>query len=172
MMQEELDSIDNEKPKRPNFLVALIVLSAISMVMNLYSSVIGVSSGVPTQAEREAYEATQYENINELKDQGFDGMAEVLEEVLVMTLYQNEHVYTSFYWLTLLYTLLGMVAIVLMFQLKKIGFHLYVLYSLAPILVTYLLIPVALIPSFIIIGSLIVSLLFCILYGLNLKHMK
>ena len=169
---QELDEVIDEKPKRPNFLVALVVLSAVSMLMNLYASIEGLSSGAPSEAERETYEATQYENINELKDQGLDGMAEVLEEVLIMTLYQNKEVYNSFYWFTLLYTLLGVAAIVLMFQLRKIGFHLYVVFSLAPILVTYILIPVALIPSFIIIGTLLISLLFCVLYGLNLKHMK
>ena len=169
---QELDEVIDEKPKRPNFLVALVVLSAVSMLMNLYASIEGLSTGAPSEVERETYEATQYENINELKDQGLDGMAEVLEEVLIMTLYQNKEVYNSFYWFTLLYTLLGVAAIVLMFQLRKIGFHLYVVYSLAPILVTYILIPVALIPSFIIIGTLLISLLFCVLYGLNLKHMK
>lgn len=169
---QELDDVNNETPKRPNFLVTLIVLSAVSMVMTLYTSISGLSSGEPSEAEREAYTASQYENINELKDQGLDGMAEVFEEILVMTLYQNEHVYSSFYWLTLLYTLLGMAAIVLMFQLRKLGFHLYVGYSLAPIIVTYILIPVTIIPSFIIIGTLLISLLFCVLYGLNLKHMK
>lgn len=169
---EELDNTSIEKPKRPNFLVALIILSAVSMVMSLSTSISGLSSGAPSEDEREAYIADQYVSINELKDQGFDGMAEVLEEVLLMTVYQNEHVYTSYYWLTLLYTLLGMAAIVLMFQLRKLGFHLYVIYSLAPIIVTYILIPVSMIPSFIIIVSLLVSLLFCVLYGLNLKYMK
>lgn len=169
---QELDDVIDEKPKRPNFLIFLIVLSAISMVMSLSTSVSGLSSGAPTEEEREAYVATQYESINELKDQGFDGMAEILEEVLHMTIYQNEEVYSSFYILTLLYTLLGMAAIVLMFQLRKLGFHLYVLYSLSPIIVTYVLIPVAMIPTFVIMGSLVISLLFCVLYGLNLKHMK
>lgn len=169
---EELDITTTEKPKRPNFLVVLLVLSAISMVLSLSSVFSGLNAGPPTVDEREAYIADQYANINELRSQGLDGVADMFEELLEMTVYQNEHVYKSFYWLTLIFTIIGIVAVVFMFQLKKVGFHLYIIYSLGPIIISYLIIPLAMIPNFVIMGSLLLSLLFCVLYGLNLKYMK
>jgi hypothetical protein len=175
MTEEELDRVDfEETPKRPNFLVFLIVLTGISVFMLIYSSLEGLIKGPFTEEYLEHYMAEQYEALDELKNVfGSSGrVVEIAEQAIAMAVYQNNEVFYLFNIFTLIQALLGMAAIVLMFRLKKIGFHLYVGYCLFPILMTYLLFPAPMISAYLIMGTLLISTLFCVLYGLNLKHMK
>lgn len=175
MTEKELDEVNfDDTPRRPNFLVFLIVLTGISVFLLIYSSLEGLIKGPFTEEYLEQYMAEQYEGIEELKNVfGSSGrMVEIAEKAITMGIYQNNEVFYLFTISTLIQALLGMAAIVLMFRLKRIGFHLYVGYCLFPILMTYALFPIAIISSYLIMGTLLISTLFCVLYGLNLKHMK
>jgi hypothetical protein len=120
----------------------------------------------------EMYMAEQMESIQILREQGADDVAEMILTAVDMTIYQNSEVFYPFHLATLLSLLIGVVGIVLMYQLRKIGFHLYVVYSILPILWLYIFLPGDKIPNFLVFGSLFISLLFVILYAINLKHMK
>lgn len=173
---ENLDQETNvsEAPKRPNFLVFLLVLTSISLVMMLYSTLQGLLQGPKSQEYIEQLMAEQSEQIAEAKNVlGEDGMLiEALESSIDFAIYQNNEVFYSFHIWTFLQVLIGIAAVVFMFKLRKIGFHLYVAYCILPILISYLLFPAAYLSNFMIFGSILISGLFCLLYGLNLKHMK
>jgi len=167
------DIINTEsKLKRPNFLVVLLVLSGITIITSLYSTTTLLISGPMDDDSVEMYTAEQMENIQVLRDQGADDVAEMILSAMDMTIYQNTEVFYPFYLATLLSLIIGAVGIIFMYQLKKIGFHLYVVYSILPILWLYLFLPGDKIPNFLVFGSLFISLLFIILYAINLKHMK
>jgi hypothetical protein len=175
MTEEELDQVDfEEKPNRPNYLVFLLVLTSISVFMLFYSSLQGLIKGPFTEAYLEQYMEEQYEALNELESVfGSSGsIVEIAEQTIAMGVYQNNEVFYLFNFFTFIQALLGMAAIVFMFRLRKIGFHIYVGYCLFPILMTYLLFPVSMISNYLIMGTLLISTLFCLLYGMNLKHMK
>jgi hypothetical protein len=174
---KEFDNDIQEPVKRPNFLVFLLVLSGISVGMSLIGSIQSLMVGPDNQEAFELKMAQMSESMSELKKANLDAntldwINEFSRQAMSMAEITNFEV---FYWnvfFQLIISLVGGFGIFLMFRLKKLGFHLYVVYSLLPILAMYVLFPFEIIPNVIVIGSLLFSGLFCLLYGLNLKHMK
>lgn len=167
-----MEQIVDEKPKRPTFLVVLVILSAISMILSFISTVGALISGPMDSDTMEMYNADVYESLSVLRDSGAHSMADIVENFIHLAAYENNEIFYTNHLITLFIIIIGIVGITLMFQLRKLGFHLYIIYSILPILSMYILLPMELIPSFLVIGSLLISLLFIVLYGLNLKHMK
>jgi hypothetical protein len=168
--------IDNTQPyqptRKPTFLVVLVVLSFISIGLTLIQQFFALLSGPMSEEQMEVYQAEVYEAIAQLRDAGMDGMVTMMEKVLAMSVYANDEVYFLNNAMTLVAAIIGGVGVYMMFQLKKIGFHLYIIYSLSPVLILYTVFPIASIPTIVVVMSLFLGALFSILYGLNLKHMK
>ncbi|PHR44744.1 MAG: hypothetical protein COA32_14095 [Fluviicola sp.] len=168
----ENQELENEKPKRPTFLVVLAVLSYISIGIGTLGVLFSLISGPISQEQLEQQEAQLYESINVLNDAGMDDFVTIIETSSNQAKYINNEVFYSFNIINLLSLIIGFMGVFLMMKLKKVGFHLYVAYSLLPIIIIYALIPMNLIIGVSIIASVILSAIFCILYGLNLKHME
>jgi hypothetical protein len=168
--------IDNTQPyqptRKPTFLVVLVVLSFISIGLTLIQQFFALMTGPMSEERMEVYQAEVYESIAQLRDAEMDGMVTMMEKVLAMSIYANDEVYYLNNVLTLLAAILGAIGVLMMLQLKKIGFHLYIIYSLSPVLILYALFPIAAIPTIVVVMSLFLGALFSVLYGLNLKHMK
>lgn len=162
----------DEKPKRPNFLVVLAVLSYISIAIGTLATVFSLVSGPSSQEQLEQEEAQLYDSMQTMQDAGMDEVVGMFEISAQQAWYINNEVFFSFNILTLLSLIIGFMGVYLMMKLKKVGFHLYVAYSLLPIVIIYSLIPMELILGATIITSVVLSAIFCILYGLNLKHME
>jgi hypothetical protein len=107
-----------------------------------------------------------------MKEARMDDMVEIFETSAQQAVYINNEVFYSFNILNLLSLIIGFMGVYIMMKLKKVGFHLYVAYSLLPIIISYAIIPMNLIIGASIIFSVILSAIFCVLYGLNLKHME
>jgi hypothetical protein len=163
---------ENEKPKRPKFLVVLAVLSYISIGIGTLGVVFSLIAGPSSQEQLEQSEAQLYESIQIMKEARMDDMVEIFETSAQQAVYINNEVFYSFNILNLLSLIIGFMGVYIMMKLKKVGFHLYVAYSLLPIIISYAIIPMNLIIGASIIFSVILSAIFCVLYGLNLKHME
>lgn len=161
-----------EKTKRPTFLVVLVVLSMISLVLTFFSSLLNLMSGPMQEEVLETFTATQYESIAVLRDLGSDGMANFLEQIIQMSVYQNNEIFVSSNGVSFIASILGIIGVMMMYRLRKLGFHLYVIYSLSPFVIYYLLFPISLIPTVMVIGSFIISLIFVLLYARFLKLME
>lgn len=164
--------VENEKPKRPTFLVVLAVLSYIWIGIGTIGVLISLLSGPSSQEQMEQQEAQLYESIQVMNESGMDDFVSLIETSLQQAKYINNEVFYTINILNLLSFIIGFIGVYLMMKLKKIGFHLYVAYSLLPIIVMYAIIPAELIIGASIIFSVILSAIFCVLYGLNLKHME
>lgn len=80
--------------------------------------------------------------------------------------------YDTYMYIGIACALLCIVGAVMMWQLKKMGFYVYVVGELvAPILAIVLLGSTAMAGAMAVLG-LIIPIVFVVLYGLNLKHMK
>jgi hypothetical protein len=163
---------EDEKPKRPNFLVVLAVLSYISIGLGLLATLFTLISGPSSIEQIEQEEAQLYESIQQMEEAGMDDIVQIFETSAQQAVYINNEVFYSFNILNLISLILGFMGVFLMMKLKKVGFHLYVAYSLLPIIISYALIPMNLIIGASIITAVILSAIFCVLYGLNLKHME
>lgn len=165
-------AFENEQPKRPTFLVVLAVLSYITIGIGTVATIFALVAGPSSPEQMEQEEAQLYESVKVMEDAGMHDIVELFETSYNQAAYINNEVFYSFNILTLISLIIGFIGVYLMMKLKKVGFHLYVAYSLLPIIIMYALIPMELIIGATIITSVILSAIFCILYGLNLKHMK
>lgn len=172
-MTEQIDSNQpNSTKKRPTFLIILAVLSFLSLALSFFGSLFSFFAGPLSEEEIESQNADLYESVSLLKSQGMDGFADTMEKTMQYANYMNSEAFVMGNLTSLLVSILGILAVVMMLKLKKIGFHLYVAYSLLPILLMYAIAPAEYITTFSVVTSLVISALFCLLYGLNLKHMK
>lgn len=166
------EEMGNVPDKRPVFLTVLAVLSFISIGMGSLSSLSTLTTGPMSEGQLEEYQAAQYESIELMKSQNMEGLENMIMTMMEMTIYQNNNVFYAYNSLNFILFIIGGVGVFLMLKLRKLGFHLYVIYSLVPVLAFYIFFPMEIIPSFLVIGTTLLSGVFCLLYGLNLKHMK
>lgn len=171
-MSEFVDDQEFQPTRKPTFLVVLAILSFITITLNFFQYLVSLISGPMNQEAWELYEATMYESVGQMNDLGMTGMAAMVEQVIQMSYIANFDYFVMNNVLQLITLLIGAVGVFLMLQLKKVGFHLYVIYSLLPVVLLYTLFPVEAIPTFIVVATLVISAIFCVLYALNLKHMK
>jgi hypothetical protein len=171
-MSEYSTEQEYQPTSKPTFLVVLAVLSFISMGLNFLQYLISLMSGPMNQDAWELYEATMYESVGQMNDLGMSGMAAMVEQVIQMSYIANFDYFVLNNVLQLVAVLIGAAGVFMMLRLKKIGFHLYVIYSLLPVVIMYLLFPAEVIATFVVVSTLVVSAIFCVLYALNLKHMK
>ena len=165
--------LSNTEEKRPRSLNILLILSSIYIIMSFSGTLQSLSNGPLTQVQMETETADFYGSIVELRDQGIgEGLADMAEVIIETSFYINNEAFYLTHNLRLLELIIGAISIVLMFQLKKTGFHVYLFYSLFPIITTYITLPQEFILTASIILMLMFAALFAFLYGSKLKYMK
>ncbi|MEX1192275.1 MAG: hypothetical protein WED10_11985 [Brumimicrobium sp.] len=167
-----LDNTETEKRKKPTFLIVLVVLSFISIGSSTIDLVSTLISGPLSQDQLEQQQAEMYEAVSVFEEADLDNFIPMIEKSAELLVYVNNEIFLPYNILTLVSLIIGFLGVFFMLQLKRIGFHLYVIYSLLPVILMYILIPMNLIISALVISTVVLSALFCVLYGLNLKHMK
>jgi hypothetical protein len=169
-MENQLDY--NQQPaERPTFLKVLCILSFISIGLSFIFSLGSVFGGPQSEEEMVAQKVELLEANEELRDNGMDGFADMMEQMTRM----NESINANFYMasvVSILALLIGFYGVFSMWQGKKLGFHLYIVYSLISVGQLYLFVSPADIPSIAIIFNLIVAGVFILLYSRNLHWMK
>jgi len=171
-MSERVEEQEFQPAKKPTFLVVLAILSFVSMSWSFFQYIVSLLSGPMNQDAWELYEATMYESVGQMNDVGMDGVAAMFEQVIQMSYIANFDCFVINNVLQLITVIIGALGVILMLQLRKIGFHFYVIYSLLPIILSYILFPVEVIPTVVVITQLVLSAIFCTLYALNFKHLK
>jgi len=165
---------NSSRPKRPNGLFVLFVLTLINAGSQLFTSVSGVFSGRP---DKSVFEAVKIENaklINEIKNYGQDINEEwidIIRQMEKITLASLEN-FQLFSLLLLLISSLGLYGAFKMFKGYKLGFHLYIAYSFLGLIQYYFVISPSEIPAFTLIANGSVSLFFILMYGRHLHWMK
>jgi hypothetical protein len=168
---EDADAPTPEK-KRPVFITVLAILSFVYIGLYFIVLVFSLASGPLNEDELEESSAAAYSIVEQLEDQGFDLSTQMVEPSIRYSEYMNNEVFYLYNLLQLLTLIVGAIGVFMMFKLKKTGFHIYVGYSLLPILIMYAITPMELIMTITVVTSVVISALFCVLYGLNLKDMK
>ena len=153
------------------FLIVLCVLSLMSMSSAVFTGLSSYFTGPMSADKLEMAEAELAKSVTGMKNMGQDGFAHMMQVIIDKMHYSNEKVFMLQNTLTLLVALLDIGAVVLMLKLRKLGFHLYIIYCLASVGITYIIFPLNLILPIEIYFSLIISALFCFLYSRNLKTM-
>jgi hypothetical protein len=168
----ENENTENRVTKPPTFLIILAVLSFLYMSSGLFSSATALFKGPISESEMQQLEVGLSGSVNEMNKMGQSGFAGMFETVIKKMHYTNEQVFYKQNGLGLLVALIGITGIIFMLKLRKMGFHIYIIYSLATIGIMYLVYPTNLILNMEVYFSLFFSALFIFLYSRNLKVMQ
>lgn len=166
--EQAYTSFDEEQKKRPRFLTILCILSFISIGAILFSTLLGFIKGPLTKEELDQ----TFSSMNSLTSVFNDSnqMQDLLEKT-----YERQRIVNSKFYLNALLQLIvyavGLFGVLKMWKMKKIGFHLYIIYSLGALSFIYAIVPINLVLKEEIIQSALLSLLFVIMYARNLKVM-
>lgn len=156
-------------PQRPTLLTVICILSFIAGLFSLWSGVQNAFTSKPQEAVAEARTAME-EAMAQMGDQGTPMVQEMLESAITMAEKSAEHAKSIGYGEIIL-SLLSLFGVWNMWNLRKQGFWMYLLASIGGLLL----------PVFFLGGGLMtvlsvgiggfISLVFIILYAVNLKHM-
>ena len=155
------------KEKRGSFLLVLAILSwafiGYSFIMGLFSLTNGVEELEKSLAEVGNSTAFSADTGNAFANSMVDGMKEMIINSI-------ENFYPMQY-ANLVGLLLGALAVYLMFQLKKSGYYLYILYTILIPGISFYFLGSSMLVIMAVGFNMFFGLMFLILYGVNLKRM-
>lgn len=159
--------------KRPQSLVVLLALSAVNIIAGLYGSINTFFVGPLSELEMEESMAELYKLIAQLETQGAtEKIIAMTEQVLSYSGFVNSNSFYLNATIGLITLLIGIASIYLMYNLRKLGFHVYVLYSVLPVIAMYLVAPASLVPNLFLAYYMAISVIFALLYARHLKIMR
>lgn len=167
----EIDYNETIETKRPTFLSVLCILSFVWMGISALGPLFGLVTGPQSEDQMLEGKAALYQTATQMKEQHMDGFARVMRQLGDMAESLNDHHYLV-QLVTLIVLAIGVFGVIQMWKLKKIGFHMYIIYSLVASSQVYFFVKPELVPTFLIVFNLIISGIFVLLYALNVKHLK
>jgi len=157
--------------KRPTALTVYIILSWIWITVLSYNVLMNYVAGPMTAEQIRENRIEMLKSLEKQPQQDREvGMTVVNEMELFFETYSANHAAAHF--ASFLHILVGLAATILMFRMRKVGFHLYILYSLIPITTASYFYGASTIGVGLMFCSGVIGLLFIILYGFQLKHLK
>ncbi len=152
---------------RPNGLTALCILSWVWMAFSLPSVVTELNTGRLTEADIREQKIVILESQT---PETIEMMPWVVEESIEM-LYISRDNFSTMMIINFVALIIGLIGVFLMFQLRKIGFYMYIGYSIISIAYWLYYFNGMTFGWIIISTTAIFSALFIILYGTQLKKM-
>ena len=151
---------EQKKKKLPAFLKVLCILSFVGIGLSVTMS-LNSSFKIESEVDQLMQAQAQLENSG-INFGSFDSYAANLQQWGVLTYSYN-----------IFAALILLLGVLLMWNLKKIGYYIYVVFEITPLILTIIFLGFG--NMFSLIGyffSFMVSLAFIIMYGVNLKHMS
>lgn len=171
-MTNEIDEFSSKQPApRPKFLTVLCILSFVALGFGILSALGSVLNGPQTDEQMLEAQVQIAESVNLMRDQGNESFAVFFQQVQNMMVDTNDH-HQLATWLNILVVAIGIFAVIRMWNGFRIGFHLYVVYSILGSVVMYFYVSPAHIPMIFPIFSVTISGLFIFMYSRNLHWMR
>lgn len=167
----------NEIKAPPVFMIVLLALSGFSILQTLYQTGLPIFTGPQSmeqleQVEIELAKATvELESLNSGSEL-FSSVKNMMDNALKQQRYIHEHIFWRYHLIFFFSAVLGALSLYFMYHLKKIGFHLYIIYCLIGIAATIFLFPEEMRMSWVINSTIASSVLFVGLYALQWKHFQ
>lgn len=161
---------EDQTPARPTFLKVLCILSFISLGFGALSSISSVFSGPQTDEQMLEAQVEMSKSIDQMKELGANGFVHFFEQMQGLLVDTNDH-HTLATLVGIFVIALGFFAVLRMWQGYRMGFYLYLAYSLAGAFSVYIYVSPAHVPMAIPIIALVLSAIFILLYSRNLHWM-
>ena len=155
------------KNERSKGLTALCVLSGLWIAVGLFTTLNSLMAGPMTDAQLRQEKLEMLEGQTEESLKMIGGLLDEMVQILEITR-DNLYFITG---INLLGLIIGGIGVYFMFQLKKKGFHFYIVYSLLAIVPSVFLFSSFSIGIAGIIFTTIISILFILLYNRQVKKM-
>ena len=126
-MSYELDQ--EKEDKRPVLLLVLAILSFISIGIAILGNMFSLTSGPLNESEIIQQRVELAKSKTEFRGQGMDGMVSFFDKLENMTVQTNDNFYFS-KGIMFVTDFIGLFGVILMLRRRKLGFHLYIVYSL------------------------------------------
>ncbi|MGJ8661508.1 MAG: hypothetical protein ACSHXL_05695 [Bacteroidota bacterium] len=166
-----MEEYTKEHNQRPQMLLVLCILSWISIGFSFLTNLLALLRGPFSPEQMEESKANMLGLVKEIENSGMDSFADMFSKVQHMAEVYNANHY-AFYTFSILIFAVGLYGVIQMFIGKKIGFHLYIIYSILAVVQVYFFLTPAEIPNSITIIGVIISALFIFLYSRTLNWMK
>ena len=163
-----METLNNKKP-RPALLTVIGILSFVGLGYRILTGVINAALGTVTSTlapfisdilENEADLSDVPEPVQKIVVGIFEAITKLMANI------------TGIYITIVLLSVVALLGVIMMWQLKKAGFYLYAAARVLLILVPFVFIGYNLISILIFSSGLIFAVLFIVLYSLNLKEMS
>jgi hypothetical protein len=156
---------------RPTLLKVLCILSWVYTGLSFIVTLGAFFQGPLNDEEMTFQKVELAKSTAEMRDVKMDFLADTFDQLQRMSEATNSNFYASSI-ITLSVILLGILGVYLMWQGKRTGFHLYIVYNLMTIAQLYIFISPSDIPTFMVVFNLIFSGLFIFLYSRNMDWLK
>lgn len=169
MTQSSINS--EERGPMPELLKVLCILTFISTGLNALFGIINIASGPQSEdfvIEQQIAMAKQKGLMEDVDMPYFANFFDQMSNVIVE---RNENFYFASI-VDLMTVVIGFFGALLMFRGRKIGFHLYIIYSLLSVGGIYLYISAENVSSLIIISNLVMSGAFVFMYSRSLNWLR
>ena len=165
----ENETINNEP--RPKFLKVLCILSYVSLGLMFLSHFFRLMTGNVSQETIDQKKVEYAKQVSQLRLLNWDSFADDVQKMIPMEdiLGQSGFMYPL---IIVISVLIGFFGVFKMWTGKKIGFHFYIIYSLAIAFGVYLFIGFNDVSKFYVFSNLFVSGIFVLMYSRNLNWMK
>lgn len=171
-LEQNTFSTSSGREKRPVLLTVLAILSFIYIGWSMLSHLLSLAKGPMNEEQLEQSKVEITKNINQAR--GSEGM-EWLEDLMrsAINMIESTNIHHTTYILTgILILVIGLAGVVFMMRGRKLGFHVYIIYSFLASVQIYLFVAPSILSNAMVIFGLFVSGIFVLLYGLNLKWMR
>jgi hypothetical protein len=159
------------KSRPPRFLFALIILTWCNTGLAVASSLFTLLMGKPSIEEIKQSKVVLATSMNQMLEIKMYYLANLMQKIQYLTdaMYAN---FIGFHLVSLTVAAIGSVAALFMFQGKRLGFHLYIVYSLVYLAQTYLFVNPAFVPTEMVVINAFFAFIFILMYSRNLTFLK
>lgn len=160
-----------EPKKRPVFLTVLCILTLVWAGLSFFGPLVLLIRGQRSDTAMKMESNLLLKAADQMRESGFDSIGKYYEQSADMNIQLNQNVY-GYASVLMVAVILGILGAVFMLRGKKLGFHMYIVYSLLSMAAPYFFASTEVIPilNTIVIG--LFSLLFIFMYSRNLHWLK
>ncbi len=160
-----------KQEKRPVFLTIIGILSLISIILALQGNLVAWFTGPSSESEMMDQRVALAELETAFEDMGAEGITELTDSMTAILEQTNENFFLA-NGINTIGSLCGLFGVLMMFRRRRLGFHLYIIYCLVATGGIFLYVRAADVPVLLTVSNLIMSAVFILMYGLNLKWMN
>ena len=159
------------KPSRPSLLTTVCILTFIYTGLSLLFSIIKFFSGPFSDEEMLEQRVQITKTISQMKELDMDYFVHALQQTIAM----SEEINANFYGalaVSVVVLLIGFMGAFMMWNGKKLGFHLYIIYSLLAVGQLYLFVSPGNISTLTVVPELVLGGAFVFMYSRGLSWLK